>query len=440
MDINQLYSIYLEHPEVCIDSRRVHAGCLFFALKGSNFDGNKFAAAALSGGATCAVVDDPSVVPAQGDHQYIVVDDSLLALQQLAHLHRQRLGIPVLGITGTNGKTTTKELVTAVLRMAYNVLATEGNLNNQIGVPLTLLRLKPEHQIAIIEMGASHPNDIRELVEIACPNYGIITNVGKAHLEGFGSIEGVKKTKGELMDYLRQHNGIAFVHIDDPILVELSHGLRIVSYGTSKSATFKGRIIHARPYTLSFRWRQVAIPHDISTRLVGDYNLPNALAAVAVGRFFDVATAGILHALTEYQPQNNRSQLTPTEHNTLIVDAYNANPVSMALAIRNITKIQAKENKVLILGDMRELGKDGPREHVGVLKEIDPKLFDRIYLVGPLFGEAMSQSSEDLAQKGVCYKDVDCLIADLRQKPIDGSLILIKGSNSIQLEKIVPLC
>lgn len=440
MNITQLYSHFLAHPEVCTDSRQVSTDCLFFALKGEHFDGNKFAAAALQSGAAYAVVDDPAVIPPEDAERYILVSDCLLCLQQLAAHHRRELGLPVLGITGTNGKTTTKELVTAVLRQAYNVLSTEGNLNNHIGVPLTLLRLQPKHQIAVIEMGASHPGDIRELVEIAAPDYGLITNVGKAHLEGFGSVEGVKRTKGELMDYLREHNGIAFVFSDDPVLVELAHDLRQVTYGTFTSATFYGNIIRAKPYTLSFRWKQVAIPHDISTQLVGDYNLPNALAAVAVGRYFDVATAGILRALEDYKPQNNRSQLTCTQYNTLVVDAYNANPVSMSLAIANMQQMRGKQPKVLILGDMRELGSESLSEHIEVLGKIATGVYSRICLVGSLFGQAAAQANLFEKLPLELYPSVKELTLRLEQEPLRDSLVLIKGSHGIHLEQILPLC
>lgn len=438
MDIAQLYRVFLKHPDVCTDSRKVAKDVIFFALKGVSFDGNKFASKALEGGAAYVVVDDPSVVSDQDD-RYILVEDVLKTLQQLAAYHRQQLKLPVLAITGTNGKTTTKELIATVLNRGYNVLATEGNLNNHIGVPLTLLKLRPEHQIAVVEMGASHPGDIKELVDIANPDYGLITNIGKAHLEGFGSIEGVRKTKGELYDYIRKHDGILFVNSDDPTLMEMSEGISRVTYGTDTSATFYAQIIYARPMMLSFRWRQVSMPHDISTHLVGEYNLPNALAAVAIGRFFDVATDGIMEAIAEYTPTNNRSQLTQTDRNTLIVDAYNANPVSMKVALDNFDKIRTDLPKVVILGDMKELGKESLQEHKTILNILVEKSFDKIMLVGKEFGAA-TENLTSQRPNALLFESAQDLEAYLGQHPIDQSIILIKGSHSVHLENIASLC
>lgn len=438
MEITQLYQIFLSYPQVCTDTRQIIKDSLFFALKGASFDGNQFAGKALEGGAAYVVVDDPSVV-CQGDDRYILVDNVLKALQELACHHRKVLKLPVLAITGTNGKTTTKELVATVLNRGYSVLATEGNLNNHIGVPLTLLKLKEDHQLAVIEMGASHPGDIKELVDIACPDYGIITNIGKAHLEGFGSIEGVRRTKGELYDYIREHDGIVFVNSDDPVLMEMSEGIRRVTYGTKSSATFYAQIIYARPVMLSFRWRQISVPHDISTHLVGEYNLPNALAAVAVGRFFDVATDGIMEAIADYVPTNNRSQLIETEKNTVVVDAYNANPVSMQVAIRNFGNIRSDREKILILGDMKELGKESLAEHKTILSLLTESRFDRVLLVGDEFGKALAEL-ECAPQNFEHYDSADVLAEEFGKNPIADKLILIKGSHSVHLEKIISLC
>ena len=363
MDITTLYKIYLECTSVTTDSRNCPEGSLFIALKGDNFNGNAFAAKALESGSAYAVVDEAEHAPA-GDSHYILVDNCLHTLQQLANYHRRQLGTRLIGITGTNGKTTTKELMAAVLLQKYNILYTLGNLNNHIGVPLTLLRLKPEHELGIIEMGASHPGDIKELVNIAEPDYGIITNVGKAHLEGFGSFEGVIKTKGELYDYLRERkNSTVFIHHDNAFLKEIAGGLNLISYGSEDGLYISGHVTGNSPY-LTFEWKagKDGEHHEVKTQLIGEYNFPNALAAITIGRFFDVEPGKIDIALAEYAPQNNRSQLKQTADNTLIIDAYNANPTSMQASISNFRNMEV-ENKMLILGDMRELGKDGPEEH-----------------------------------------------------------------------------
>ena len=363
MDITALYQIFLGCTGITTDSRNCPEGSLFIALKGDTFNGNAFAAKALEAGSTYAVVDEAAYAPA-GDTRYILVDNCLHTLQQLANYHRRQLGTRIIGITGTNGKTTTKELISAVLSQKYNVLYTLGNLNNPIGVPLTLLRLTTEHELGVVEMGASLPGDIKELVEIAEPDYGIITNVGKAHLEGFGSFEGVIRTKGELYDYLRrQGNSTIFLHQDNPYLREIARGLNPITYGEENSLYINGHVTGNSPY-LAFEWRagKEGEFHQVHTRLIGEYNFPIALAAVTIGHFFGVEAEKIDKALNEYEPRNNRSQLKKTADNTLIIDAYNANPTSMLAAIGNFRNMQA-EKKMLILGDMRELGKDGPKEH-----------------------------------------------------------------------------
>ena len=404
-------------------------GSLFIALKGDNFNGNAFAAKALEAGSAYAIVDEADYVPA-GDTHYILVDNSLRTLQQLANYHRRRLGTRIIGITGTNGKTTTKELISAVLSRKYNILYTQGNLNNPIGVPLTLLRLQAEHDLGIVEMGASHPGDIKELVEIAEPDYGIITNVGKGHLEGFGSFEGVIRTKGELYDYLRQKgDSTIFIHQDNPYLTKLAWGLNPISYGEQDGLYVNGHVTGNSPY-LIFEWKsgKEGSLHEVHTRLIGEYNLSNALAAVTIGCFFGVEPEKIDQALNEYEPRNNRSQLKKTADNTLIIDAYNANPTSMLASISNFHNMQAGQ-KMLILGDMRELGKDSPEEHQKIVDYLEKCDFKDVALVGELFAATRHNYPT--------YPDAPALIAELQKNKPCGKTILIKGSNGIKLNTVV---
>ena len=335
----------------------------------------------------------------------------------------------VFAITGTNGKTTTKELISSVLCQAHNVLYTLGNLNNHIGVPTTLLRLKPEHDLAVIEMGANHPGEIKFLCEIAEPDYGIITNVGKAHLEGFGSFEGVIKTKGELYDFLRKKDAITFIHHDNPYLMNISQGLNLISYGTEDDLYVNGQITDNSPY-LAFEWKagKDGERHQVRTQLIGEYNFPNALAAITIGRFFGVETKKIDKALAEYTPQNNRSQLKKTEDNTLIIDAYNANPTSMMAALQNFRNMTVP-HKMLILGDMRELGADSPAEHQKIVDYIKESNFEKVWLVGEQF--AASEHSFKT------YANVQEVIKDLQEDKPKGYTILIKGSNGIKLSSTV---
>lgn len=430
MDITALYTIFQECTCVTTDSRNCPEGSLFIALKGETFNGNAFAAKALEAGSAYAVVDEPAYLP-EGDSRYILTDNCLHTLQQLAHYHRLRLGTPIIGITGTNGKTTTKELISAVLSKAHRVLYTEGNLNNAIGVPLTLLRLKPEHQLGVVEMGASHPGDIKELVDIAEPDYGIITNVGKAHLEGFGSFEGVMRTKGELYDYLRRKgNATIFLHDDNPYLKDMAKGLKQIAYGTRQGLYVSGRVTGNSPY-LSFEWKAGTEDkaHEVRTQLIGEYNFPNALAAVTIGSFFGVKPADIDNALQEYTPRNNRSQLKQTADNTLIIDAYNANPTSMHASIGNFHHLQADGPKMLILGDMRELGKDSAEEHQKVVDYLEACGFTDVLLVGSCF--AATRHSYPT------YPDAPALIAELQRHKPQGKTILIKGSNGIRLGTVI---
>lgn len=428
MDINTLYRLFLDSTGVTTDSRHCPAGSVFFALRGETFDGNAFAAQALKDGCAYAVIDNPSYLP-EGDARYFVADDCLKALQQLARHHRRTLGTPLIAITGTNGKTTTKELTAAVLSTTCRLHYTQGNLNNHIGVPLTLLALKPEHQLAVVEMGASHPGDIRELAEIAEPDFGLITNVGKAHLEGFGSFEGVIRTKGELFDYLRgKGEATVFVHDDSPYLKEMAHGLKQVCYGTRQGLYVSGQPTGQSPF-LTFGWQADGKPENriVQTHLIGDYNLPNALAALAVGRYFGVLPQTASQAIADYLPQNHRSQLVQTADNTLIVDAYNANPTSMTAAIDNFARMKA-DGKMLILGDMRELGADSLALHQQIVDHIEACGLTEVVFVGSQFAATRHH--------GPTYPDADALIADLRAHHPCGKTILIKGSNSLHLDRV----
>ena len=425
MTLPTLYQIFMSCNGVTTDSRNCPDGSLFFALKGDSFDGNKFAATALQNGSSYAVVDDSSVV-VKGDKHYILVEDTLKTLQDLANYHRHQLGTRIIGITGTNGKTTTKELIAAVLSQSHNVLYTQGNLNNHIGVPLTLLRLKADNDLAVIEMGANHPGEIKFLVNIVEPNYGIITNVGKAHLEGFGSFEGVIKTKGELYDFLRNKlDSTIFIHHDNSYLMKMSEGLNIIPYGAADSLYVNGHVTDCSPF-LSFEWKagKSGELHHVNTQLIGDYNFPNALAAITIGRFFGVEPRNIDKALSEYKPSNNRSQLKKTEENTLIIDTYNANPTSMQASLSNFNKMQVK-NKMLILGDMRELGAESINEHLKIIDFLRECKFTDIVLVGSQFAACNSEFKT--------YPDASSLIEDLKKNKPKGRTILIKGSNGIKL-------
>lgn len=431
MTVEEIYSIFQKCTGVTTDSRKCGPGLMFFALKGERFDGNEFVLGALEQGCPYAVMDNPDLYDVQ-DPRMILVDNVLDSLQQVAALHRRTLGTPVIGITGTNGKTTTKELTNAVMSSTYNVLCTQGNLNNSIGVPLTVLGLKPEHDYAIIEMGASHPGDIKELVLVSQPDYGLITNVGKAHLLGFGSFEGVKRTKGELYDWLREHGGIAFVNRDNEHLQQMCQGLPLIEYGKSgqDGLLVEGEVLECNPF-VKFRWRSAKGDwHTVQTNLIGAYNVDNALAAITIGLKFGVTEQDASDAVAGYKPQNNRSQLTETSRNRLVVDAYNANPTSMAAAIENFSMMKSHD-KMLILGDMRELGEVSADEHrriVGMLRE---KGFDCVWLVGSEFKAVATDSGFRL------FADVDEVNKALESEEITGKTILIKGSNSIGLTKTI---
>lgn len=410
----------MECGKVTTDSRNCPAGSMFIALKGATFNGNAFAAQALKQGCRYAVIDEPEYA-GEGT---ILVEDCLKTLQQLANYHRRQLHLPVIGITGTNGKTTTKELISTVLSRKFNTLYTEGNLNNHIGVPLTLLRLNPQHEMAVVEMGASHPGDIKELVDIAEPDYGIITNVGRAHLQGFGSFEGVIRTKGELYDFLRAKGGATiFIQNENPYLNGIAEGLTCVRYGQTPGLYVSGELISCSPF-LSFRWTAGGISHEVATHLIGSYNLDNMLAAVAIGRYFGVPDEDISDALASYLPHNNRSQLKETADNKLIVDAYNANPTSMMAALKNFRLIEAP-HKMVILGDMKELGTVSHEEHQKVVDYLNECGFERVVLVGSEFA-ATTHTFQT-------FQNVDEVLADIQAHKPKGYYILVKGSNSMKL-------
>lgn len=429
MKLSALYQIFLDCNEVTTDSRNCPDGSLFIALKGESFNGNAFARQALNDGCAFAVIDE-STYAVEGDKRYILVDNCLETLQQLANYHRRQLGTRIIGITGTNGKTTTKELISTVLSQSYNVLYTQGNLNNHIGVPTTLLRLKAEHDLAVIEMGANHQGEIRFLCNIAEPDYGIITNVGKAHLEGFGSFEGVIKTKGELYNFLRKkENSTVFIHNDNSYLMNIASGLNLIRYGNDNELYINGKVTGNSPY-LTFEWKagKDSEFHDVATQLIGEYNFPNALAAVTIGHYFGVEPNCIDKALAGYVPQNNRSQLKKTIDNTLIIDAYNANPTSMMAALENFRNMQVP-HKMLILGDMRELGADSLMEHQRIVDFIKESNFEKIIVVGAQFAAAQHSFTT--------YPNAQALIQALQTQKPQNYTILIKGSNGIKLSSII---
>ena len=434
--IEQIYELYKTAYTVTTDSRTITPGCVFVALKGEHFDGNDFALKVAEDGVAACVIADRKNLPRH--ERLFVVDDSLKALQQLAHYHRQQLNTPIIGITGTNGKTTTKELVSAVLSKKYDIIFTQGNFNNQLGEPLTLLRIRPETELAVVEMGASHPGDIRELTDIGEPNYGIITNIGRAHLEGFGGFEGVIRTKNEMYQHIAEHKGLLFVNSDNPLLMDLSRGMDKVTYGTAPTADVKGKLLSAAPY-LSVDWNG----YQINTQLVGDYNFENVMAAICVGTYFKVTTSDIVDALSHYCPTNNRSQVIETGRNRVVMDAYNANPTSMSHALNNFRNI-CKEDNLLILGDMRELGEESQKEHENIFNLVKDLGFKKVYLVGTEFSTLLKNTNYsskveadniDLSEYLV-FPDVEALMLYLQQHPVSGKDILVKGSNGIHLNKI----
>lgn len=431
MNTEQLYSVFLQHSTVTTDSRNCPAGSMFFALKGENFDGNLYAAAALEKGCAVAVVDNPAVVP-ENDSRYILADDVLSAMQALAAHHRKHLGTRIIQITGTNGKTTTKELLYAVLSKHFCTLCTQGNLNNHIGVPLTMLRLKAEHEIAIVETGASHQGEIAQLCSMVQADCGLVTNVGRAHLEGFGSFEGVKRTKGELYDDLKTRHRPAFVNTKDSDLMAMAEErhINIIPYVEGMVGECNPMLHVSWHYQADNQW------HSIATHLIGAYNLSNVLSAISVGLHFGVDAHDIDEALASYIPTNNRSEFRQTEHNSLIIDAYNANPTSMAAALNNFHLMNAP-HKMAILGKMGELGKESQEEHQKIISVLSTMTdLEEIWLVGKEFQTADTSS---MRIPHSLFSDVQQVKDKLKSNKLCGHTILIKGSNSTKLFQLPEL-
>lgn len=448
MFIMDIYNRFKECGSVTTDSRSIKGGEMFFALKGENFDGNDYALKALESGAAYAVVSLDSSVGQVEDPRLIKVEDTLKTLQELARWHRSMTfvdGKPltVVALTGTNGKTTTKELIREVLSVRYRVTATEGNLNNSIGVPLTLLKINSQTQIAVVEMGASHPGDIKELVDIALPNFGLVTNVGKAHLLGFGSFEGVMKTKGELYDYLRRTSDKVFLNVDNPYLCRMASERNlqsdperpyslVIPYGLDYQG---GSVLPSSP---EHPYLRIALKTDngdsvINTNLVGAYNADNVMAAIAVGKQFGVGMEEAIEAISAYVPSNNRSQMTRTQKNTLIVDAYNANPTSMSAALDNFANVEA-DKRYAMLGDMLELGPESIAEHKQVIAKAQSLGLDGVFFVGNEFRAAASEEIPGMS----FFASSDELSKWIEENPIEGAVVLIKGSRGTRMEKVIP--
>jgi len=420
--INTLYNQFKTCRGFTTDSRKIEADQMFFCLKGANFNGNKFAAEALKKGARYVVIDEEEYL---SDSRMILVDDVLKTMQELAQYHRRQFDIPVLGITGTNGKTTTKELVHAVLSRKYRTHATAGNFNNHIGVPITLLSMPEDTEVAIIEMGANHPGEIAELCKIAEPNYGLITSIGKAHLEGFGDLQAVINTKNELYKSVKENGGSLFVNADNPLLMDLSEEINRKTYGRSDKADTKGTLLIKDAF-VGVQWNT----HKIVSQLVGSYNFDNIMAAVCVGESFGVNEKDVVAALREYQPRNQRSQLLITDKNRIVVDAYNANPTSMAAALDSF-KLAEAQDKLLILGDMLELGKESQIEHLAIVQKLKAMDFKKVILVGPEF-QSVAKDSEYL-----CFEKNSQALDYLKSNPLKDKLILLKGSRGIALEVLL---
>lgn len=431
--IEALYDLFKSSQAVCTDTRKLIPGSIFFALSGPSFNGNTFAAQALEGGCSYAVVDQAEYATGE---RTLLVEDALLALQQLAQHHRRTCKATIIGVTGSNGKTTTKELLAAVLRKKFRTLATSGNLNNQIGVPLTLLNMPVDTEMAVIEMGASKPGDIRELVEIAEPDYGLITNIGKAHLEGMGGYEGVVKTKTELYDFIRSHGGKVFVNANHPVFLDRAAGMHYVAFGDSEKGFVQGQFVDSNPF-VRFRWCKTddAKPEStalVETHIMGYYNYENLLAAATVGAWFGVPVGDINAALQSYIPENNRSQWIETGKNLLILDAYNANPTSMEAALNNF-KAMEREGKILVLGKMMELGEGWEAEHHRIAELANQTGAEAVYLVGDLYSKAGVNKATRV------FDQVEDAIAFFTKNPLTGKCILVKGSRSNKLELLRPL-
>ena len=435
----QLYQLYKKHPVISTDTRKIMPGSLFFALKGEKFDANTFAEQAIASGAAYAVIDNPEY---KKGNQYLLVEDVLAALQDLARYHRRQLTIPVIGLTGTNGKTTTKELINAVLSQHFNTYATLGNLNNHIGVPLTILSINASHQTAVIEMGANHQKEIELLCTISQPSHGLITNVGKAHLEGFGGVDGVKKGKGELYDYLKASGGVTFINSDSADLMAMQHARSLKNvkfYGSiDLDNLVSGQLIENSPY-LTLQWTNNATgkSYELKSQLTGAYNLDNILAAICIGVYFKLTPEQINAGISGYQPKNNRSQITQTATNMLICDYYNANPSSMAVAIENLGKIEAKY-KVLVLGDMFEMGQESAVEHRAIIKKaMETPVNERIFIGTEFLGQNSEVGSRK--SEAIFYNTVEQAIEGLKANPVKNATVLIKGSRGMALERLVDL-
>lgn len=427
MSVSELYQLFKKYPRVITDSRLVEKDCLFFALKGDNFDGNAFAVSALEKGAAYAIIDDPT---RQTGERCILVDNVLAALQELASYHRQQLQIPIVAITGTNGKTTTKELVSAVLSQEFSVTYTKGNLNNHIGVPLTLLSMDSSTGIGVVEMGANHPGEIEQLCKIALPDCGLITNVGRAHLEGFGSFEGVKKTKAELYRYLETKNGRVFINSSDPILMEMSGDAFKIYYKTkSEGKGLEGELLNSSPY-MAFRARFPKGWLYFKSNLIGNYNMENALAALCIGNYFKIDPLKMQKAIEGYEPSNNRSQFISTAGNRVLMDAYNANPTSMSAALNSFNNI-SDPSKAVILGDMFELGESSAEEHQKIVDLIGTMDLSLVLLAGEQFSGC--SCPEDFH----VFENTNSLKEYLQNKPPKGNFILIKGSRGMKMETLL---
>lgn len=425
----RLYDYYLENPVISTDTRNITPGCIFFALKGDLFNANEFASQAIEKGAAYVVVDEEKYAT---NSQCLLVEDVLSTLQDLARHHRKQLNIPVIGLTGSNGKTTSKELVNAVLAERYKTFATFGNLNNHIGVPLSILSITDEVQIAVIEMGANHQKEIELLCTIAQPTHGIITNVGMAHLDGFGGFEGVKKGKAELYTYLKETHGYTFINRDNPHLLEMSTaaGLnKLIYYGTENGNTIKGTLKSSDPF-IEVDWTNHEVSSSVKTNLTGSYNFENILAAICIGDFFDMSPEEINTGLSNYQPKNNRSQLTKTEKNTVICDFYNANPSSMTAALKNIAVLSA-DKKTAILGDMFELGPESAGQHELIAKQAAESSLDQIIFIGKDFFHYKNDV------KGIFFETPAEAAIFLQENPVEDHLVLLKGSRGMKLENLL---
>lgn len=423
-----LYQLYLANPIISTDTRNITAGCIFFALKGDLFNANEFAHQAIEKGASYAIIDEEQYVSAN----CILVKDVLAALQDLARHHRQQLQIPVIGLTGSNGKTTSKELINAVLAERFKTFATFGNLNNHIGVPLSILAIRPGIEVAVIEMGANHQKEIELLCSIAQPTHGIITNVGMAHLDGFGGFEGVKKGKAELYAFLKANNGYTFINRDNPYLLEMSAaaGLnKLVYYGTANGNTINGSLKSSDPL-ISVEWTNHEHSSSVKTQLTGSYNFENILAAICIGDFFDMTPEEINRGLANYEPKNNRSQLAETASNKVICDFYNANPSSMTAALNNISVLSAPQ-KTAILGDMFELGPESAAQHEIIAKQAAASGLDQVILIGKHFYALRDQI------KGLFFETPAAAADHLQKHPIKDNLVLLKGSRGMKLESLL---